>query len=222
MTVPRAFSRRKGPTMQRLFVLVAMLVMALASTSATTAQEATPPAGEQDRPACAATLDSTPTADTDDDADTDLADWQTMTLTDARTGDEFAVADFVGCTVYVETMATWCSTCRAQLEHVATAAEELDPDRFVFIAISVETEISDEDLARYADDASFDWLFSVARPDALKEIVDEFGRESIVPPSTPHLIVNPDGSYGALRTGGTPPEEIVELMTDASGAAAES
>jgi len=208
--------------MQRLFVLVAVLLIALASTSTATAQEATPPAGEQDQPTCAAALDGTPTATADGDDDTDLADWQTMTLTDARTGDEFAVADFVGCTVYVETMATWCGACRAQLEHVATAAEELDPDAFVFIAISVETEISDEDLARYADDASFDWLFSVASPDALREIVDEFGRESIVPPSTPHLIVNPDGSYGDLRTGETTPEEIVELMTDASGAAAES
>ena len=205
--------------MQRLFVLVAMLLMTLTSTSTALAQEATPPAGKQDQPTCAATLDGTPTATTatTEDADTDLAAWQTMTLTDARTGDEFTVGDFVGCTVYVETMATWCSACRAQLEHVATAAKELDPDRFVFIAISVETEISDEDLARYADDASFDWLFSVASPDALREIVDEFGRESIVPPSTPHLIVNPDGSYGDLRTGGTPPEEIVKLMTDASG-----
>ena len=205
--------------MQRLFILVAMLLLTLASTSAATAQDGTPSAGEQDQPTCAAALDGTPTAVVAGD-DADLADWQTMTLTDARTGDEFAIADFVGCTVYVETMATWCSTCRTQLEHAAAAAEELDPDRFVFVAISVETEISDEDLARYADDASFDWLFSVASPDALREIVDEFGRESIVPPSTPHLIVNPDGTYGDLRTGETPPEEIVELMTDASTDAA--
>ncbi len=202
--------------MQRLFVLVAMLLMTLTSTTAAMAQDGTPPAGEQAQPTCAATLDGTPTADSDAGAD-DLADWQTMTLTDARTGGEFAVGDFVGCTVYVETMATWCSNCRAQLENVAEAAKDLDPDRFVFIAISVETEISDEDLARYADDASFDWLFSVADPDALKTIVDELGREAIVPPSTPHLIVNPDGSYGDLRTGRTPPEEIVTLMTDASG-----
>ena len=200
--------------MQRSLVHVVVLafLVVLLSPSSATAEDATPPARAQ--PACAAAADGgTPVAE----PTPELADWQTVTLTDARTGEKFTVGDFLGCTVFVGTMATWCPSCGTQLAYAATAAEELDPDQFVFVAISVETEISDEDLARYADDASFDWLFSVASPDALREIVDEFGRESIVPPSTPHLIVNPDGSYGDLRTGGTPPEEIVKLMTDASG-----
>ncbi len=192
-------------------VVLAFLVMLLAPSTAT-AEHATPSAQEQ--PACAAAVKGgTPAAE----PRSELADWQTTTLVDARTGDEFTVGDFVGCTVYVETMATWCSTCREQLEHVASAAEELDPDKFVFIAISVETEISGDDLARYADDAAFDWLFSVASVDDLKSLVDEFGRESIVPPSTPHLIVNPDGTYDDLRTGVSKPDEIVRLMKDASG-----
>lgn len=197
-------------------VLTLALVLVAASAPAATAQEATPPTAETDRPACAEPPDAggTPAAETD----ATLAGWQTVPLTDARTGDEFTVGDFLGCTVYVGTMATWCPSCRTQLEHVAAAAQELDPDRFVFVAVSVETDISDEDLARYADDAAFAWRFAVATPDALKAIVDEFGRESILPPSVPHVIVEPDGTYGDLRTGYSKPDEIVELMKDASGA----
>ncbi len=158
------------------------------------------------------TAQSTPTTQ----AASALADWQTVALTDANTGHEFAVGDFVGCTVFVGTMATWCPSCQTQLEHVATAAEELDPDQFVFITISVETEISADDLARYAADATFDWRFAVTTPAALRAIVEEFGRESILPPSVPHVIVNPDGTYGDLRTGYSKPDEIVTLMKDAS------
>jgi len=203
--------------MQRSLVHLFALAFLIISISASTAmaQDATPPAAETDQPACAATPDTvgTPTIES---AST-LADWQTITLTDARTGETFTVGDFLGCTVFVGTMATWCPSCGTQLDYVATAAKELDPNQFVFVAISVETEISNDDLARYADDAAFDWLFSVATPNALKAIVDEFGREAILPPSVPHVIVEPDGTYDDLRTGYSKPDEIVTLMKDASG-----
>ncbi len=202
--------------------LATLFAVVLVAPSTVTAQEATPPATSATRPACAATSQAggTPTSvpagsPTPERAST-LADWQTIALTDARTGDAFTLGDFVGCTVFVGTIATWCPSCLTQLDYVATAAEELDPDQFIFITISVETEISADDLARYADDATFDWRFSVATPDALRAIVDEFGRESILPPSVPHVIVNPDGTYGELRTSYSKPDEIVTLMKDAS------
>jgi len=101
--------------------------------------------------------------------------------------------------------------------HVAEALPQLDPERHVVIAISVETDLANEDLARYADNSNLDWIFSVASPDMLRAIVDEFGRDSIVPPSTPHVIVNADGTAGDLLTGLKGPDEIVELMNEASG-----
>jgi len=211
------------PSLVQRTALATLFAVVLVAPSTVTAQEATPPSTSATRPACAATSQAggTPTSvpagsPTPERAST-LADWQTITLTDARTGDAYTLGDFLGCTVFVGTMATWCPSCGTQLNYVATAAKELDPSQFVFVAISVETEISDDDLARYADDAAFDWLFSVATPDALKAIVDEFGREAIVPPSVPHVIVEPDGTHDDLRTGYSKPDEIVALMKDASG-----
>lgn len=197
------------------FIVFACFIIVVIPSSAV-AQDSDSSAARTDKPTCAVTADDLGTPNAEETSS--LAEWQTVPLTDARTGDEFAIGDFVGCTVFVETMATWCSNCRRQLEYVASAAEELDPNQFVFIAISVETEISADDLARYADDAEFDWVFSVATPDALKMIVDEFGRESIVPSSTPHVIVNPDGTYDDLHTGYVEADDIVTQMRDASTA----
>jgi len=189
----------------RIFVLMALL--SLAASPGGAAQNATPPEGDE-LPVC---------ADGAQDDNPELPDWQTLSMTNARTGEEFAVSDFLGCAVYVETMATWCINCLMQMGHVAEALPSLDPDRHVVIAISVETDLPAEDLARYADNSNLDWIFSVASPEVLKAIVDEFGRDAIVPPSTPHVIVNPDGTASDLLTGLKGPDEIVELMNEASG-----
>lgn len=194
----------------RIFVFVALLGLAVAP--GTVAQDATPPVGEG-LPACV--NGSRANAAEAEDAP-ELPEWQTLTMTNARTGEEFAVSDFLGCAVYVETMATWCINCLMQMGNVAEALPNLDPDRHVVIAISVETDLPAEDLARYADNSNLDWIFSVASPEVLKAIVDEFGRDAIVPPSTPHVIVNPDGTAGDLLTGLKGPDEIVELMNEAS------
>ncbi len=193
----------------RIFVFMALL--SLAASPGAVAQTATPPTSDG-LPACA---NGARADDVEDDPE--LPEWQTVTMTNARTGEEFAISDFLGCAVYVETMATWCINCLMQMGNIAEALPDLDPDRHVVIAISVEIELAAEDLAAYADNSNLDWIFSVASPEVLRAIVDEFGRDAIVPPSTPHVIVNPDGSAGDLLTGLRAPEEIVELMNEASG-----
>ena len=193
----------------RIFVFMALL--GLTVSPGAMAQSATPPS-EDVRPACAVTSqDGTPEVG---ETGTGLAEWQTLTMTNVQTGQEFAVSDFLGCTVYVETMATWCINCMMQMTNVAAALPNLDPDRHVVMAISIETQLAPEDLAKYAENSGFDWIFSVASPELLKAIVDAFGRDAVVPSITPHVIVYPDGTAGELRTGGSSPEDIVDMMNE--------
>ncbi|HEV2072370.1 MAG TPA: hypothetical protein VGR29_01895 [Thermomicrobiales bacterium] len=195
-------------------LLGCIVLLGLSTAPAAMAQSATPPS-DDGRPACAAApQDGTP----EEGAETDLAEWQTLTMTDVRTGEDFAVGDFLGCTVYVETMATWCINCMIQMENVAAALPDLDPDQHVVVSISIETELASEDLAKYADNSDFDWVFSVASPEMLKAIVDAFGRDALVPSITPHVIVYPDGTAGSLQTGGASPEDIVDMMNETSEA----
>ncbi len=152
----------------------------------------------------------------DDHAMTDLPAWQTISLTNARTGESFKLADFAGKTVFVEPMATWCTNCRQQLGNVRQATTQAGDD-VIFVALSLETNLSNGDLAAYADDAGFDWLFAVMTPEMLQSLADTFGRSITSAPSTPHFVIRPDGSYTSLVTGIESPEEILGHIQAASG-----
>ncbi len=148
-------------------------------------------------------------ADDSMDAMADLPAWQTVALTDARTGETYTFADFHGQTVFVEPMATWCTNCRRQLGDVATARQTLDGEDVVFVALSVETVLADGDLASYADGNGWPWTFSVLTDEGLRLMVEEFGQTFANPPSTPHFIIRPDGTFTELDTGFESAEELV-------------
>jgi cytochrome oxidase Cu insertion factor (SCO1/SenC/PrrC family) len=143
--------------------------------------------------------------------------WQTIPLTDVRSGQTFTLADFAGKTVFVEPMATWCSNCRQQLGNVAAARDQLSAEEVVFVALSVETNISDADLADYTEQTGFDWTFAVASPELLQELAAIFGTSVVNPPATPHFIIRPDGSYTDLVTGIESPEAIISQLQEAGG-----
>jgi len=137
--------------------------------------------------------------------------WQQVQLTDARTGKAFTLADFAGKTVYVEPFATWCSNCRAQLNNVRTAKDQLD-DQHVFVALSVETNLTTEDIAKYSEAQGFDWVFAVMTPELLKQLTDQFGLTIANPPSTPHFIIRADGTTTDLSTGIKSVEDLVATI----------
>jgi thiol-disulfide isomerase/thioredoxin len=147
----------------------------------------------------------------------DLPAWQTLALTNARTGESFALSDFAGKTVFVEPMATWCSNCRRQLGNVKDARAQLAAEDVIFDGLSVETTIDDATLAGYADDAGFDWLFAVVTPEMLQELAAEFGPTIANPPATPHFVIRPDGSATELVTGIEPAGEIIAQIQAAQG-----
>lgn len=142
----------------------------------------------------------------------DLLPWQTMALTNARTGEPFTLADFAGKTVFIETMATWCPNCREQLSNVKSAAARANPESAVFVAISVETDLPPATLAQYADDNGFDWTFAVATPAMVQALAETFGQTIANPPATPHFLILPDGSHSDLVTGYESGDQILVNM----------
>jgi thiol-disulfide isomerase/thioredoxin len=158
-----------------------------------------------------------PTADAMADTMVEKPAWQTVALTDARTGATFTLGDFAGRTVFVEPMATWCSKCREQMGTLREVQAQLGSDEFVFIALSVETNISSADLAQYADAQGFGWTFAVLTPEALGELVETFGRTISNPPATPHFIIRPDGSATELSTGIEPADALIAKLRAAQG-----
>lgn len=139
--------------------------------------------------------------------------WQELPLTNARTGETFTLADFAGKTVFVEPMATWCTNCRRQLRNVREARAQLEGEEVIFVALSVETNLSADALAEYAEEQGFDWTFAVMTPELLRALVASFGRLIAAPPATPHFVIDPDGSVSELSTGGKSAEQILVEVT---------
>ena len=116
----------------------------------------------------------------------------------------------------MEPFATWCTNCRQQLGYVRQVYSELGDD-VVFITLSVEPNIANEALAKYADDAGFDWIFAAMPPDMLRDLAAVQGQTISNPPSTPHFIIRADGSFTDLKTGFDQADALLSRIEAARG-----
>ncbi len=139
--------------------------------------------------------------------------WATTQLTDVRDGSTFRIADLVAANrvVFVETMAIWCSNCRAQQKDVVKALAGLDPARVTWIGIDVDGSETASDLAAYSDSLGFDWAYAVGSADFLRALSDEFGTQILSPPSTPIVVVGTDGTVTLTEFGHKSVDRIQEL-----------
>ncbi len=79
----------------------------------------------------------------------------------------------------------------------------------VFVALSVEPNIGDAALAAYAADTGYDLVFAAMPAELLQALAAEFGQTIANPPATPHFVIQPDGTAGALVTGIQPVEAVL-------------
>ena len=139
--------------------------------------------------------------------------WATAELTDVRNGMTFRIADLVASdkVVFIETMAIWCSNCRAQQRDVVKALAGLDPDRVVWIGIDVEASESASDLADYSRSLGFDWPYVIGDQAFLRALAAEFGDQVLSPPATPIAVIGTDGTVTLTEFGHKSVDRIMEL-----------
>jgi thiol-disulfide isomerase/thioredoxin len=142
--------------------------------------------------------------------------WQTIALSDARTGAAFTLADFAGKTVFVEPMATWCPNCRSQQRQVIPVYQDLGQgEDYVFISLSVGENIDGATLAAYAEREGFGWTFAIASQELMVALAEVFGRGVLSPPSTPHFVIYPDGSTSDVSYGAESSDALRASLTSA-------
>ena len=137
--------------------------------------------------------------------------WATAPLVDAATGETFRIADLAGKVVIVETMAIWCSNCRAQQGDVQTALSRLPADGVVYVVLDVDPNEDAASLAKYQADNGFVGRYAVAGVDVARALAAEFGDQFLNPPSTPMVIVGTDGTVTQTEFGPKGPDQIVAL-----------
>lgn len=141
--------------------------------------------------------------------------WATATLINVTTGEPFRIADIVssGKVVFLETMAIWCSNCRAQQREATAAFQRLDPGRVEWVAIDVESAETAEALARYREDNGFPFTYAIADAASARALVAEFGDTVLSPPSVNVIVIDPDGRVVHLL-GHKSADEIHDLATE--------
>ncbi len=119
-----------------------------------------------------------------------------LTVVDVRTGASLSIGALAAeRPLLVETMATWCTNCRAQMREVAAAHARAD---FASLSIDVQPNEEPADLAAYADAEGFDWPFARADAQLATALRERFGTAVLSPPGMPKILFLPDGSVTLL------------------------
>lgn len=162
----------------------------------------------------ACTSGATAPADSSSRPNATVADaaWQRATLLDVRSGKSFSVASLRGKLVALEPMAIWCSNCRIQQHEVASALAVLASQDLVYIGVDIDPNEQEDSLAAYASEQGFDWPFVVASRDVARSLAGAFGDQVLSPPSTPLVLVDPDGHVVDVHFGIRRADELEALF----------
>ena len=135
--------------------------------------------------------------------------WANAPLTDVETGETFTIAELAGKPLFIETMAIWCSNCRAQQGRFTEAFAQMAPGTAEYVVLTVDPSKTAEDLARYKSERGFTGRYAVAGKELAKALDAEFGPNAINPPSVPVIFVSPAARWSS-PTGQESVEQIVE------------
>lgn len=143
--------------------------------------------------------------------------WATAELVDVSTGETFRIADHAGKVIVIETMAIWCSNCRAQQGDVQAALKRLPAGSVVYVVLDIQPSESGTSLADYRERNGFEGRYAIAGAQVARALAAEFGDQVLNPPSTPIVIVGVDGRVTLTDFGHKSPDVIVSLA-EAHGA----
>jgi cytochrome oxidase Cu insertion factor (SCO1/SenC/PrrC family) len=190
--------------MRRVVMMMLMLVVLVACAPAASSVPAAPTEPAATTEPAAATVPSesasadTPTADASA-AQPAAPAWLSLPLVNARTGETFTLADFSGKTVLARSMALWCTNCRrGQMRWRDEVMPQVNMENVVFVSLTIETNLTPQDVQAYADENNFGWIFAVATPELLQALTAQFGNGVNVPPSEPQWMIRPNGSVVGL------------------------
>lgn len=97
-----------------------------------------------------------------------------------------------------------------------SAIPELGTENYEYISIVVDTNVTDIEVANYANTQGFDWTFTVASPEFLNAFVNQFGRSVITIGNMGHFVLRPDGSQSQIFLGAPPPAQLIQEIRSVS------
>jgi len=139
--------------------------------------------------------------------------WFNASLTNVQTSEAFTIADLKGKVVLVETMAVWCSNCKAQQGQVKALHAKLGMrDDFSSLGLDIDPNENADQLKKYVDANGFDWSYAVPSADVSREIASLYGDQFLNPPSTPMLIIDRHGVAHPLPFGIKSADDLLNAL----------
>ena len=136
--------------------------------------------------------------------------WMDMTLTDARTKEEFKISDYSGKVVILEMMDPGCPVCKDQvLEIVATL--QVVEDKAIAISVDVGYK-SEAALIAWADKFGGTWSIAQRTKEFGMSLMSDFGGKIIYPGDTPVIIIDPSGNSHVTEPGIKTSATLIELV----------
>ena len=139
--------------------------------------------------------------------------WATASLVDVTTGETFRLADLTGKVLIVETMAIWCTNCRAQQASVEQALTQLPADRVAYVLLDVDPNEDAASLAAYREQRGYTGRYAIASAEVARALAADFGDQFLSPPSTPIVVISTDGTVTRTDFGQKSTDDIVALVT---------
>jgi len=140
-------------------------------------------------------------------------DWFKTTMTDVRTGNSFAISDFSGKVVLIETMAQWCPNCLFQQGETRNLRQQLgNPKDLIVISLDVDVHEDAASLKKYTADFGYDWRFAVVPLEVARALGNLYSAEYLNPPLDPMLLIDRQGNVYQLPYGLKKTEALQKIL----------
>ena len=161
-----------------------------------------------------ATLEAPPT--TTAEPESAEPTWLDIELTDAESGQTYTLASLAGGVVAIEPMAIWCGNCKRQQDNVKSAYSEIESSDVTYISLGIDPGENPQQLAKYADKRGYEWTFSQSPLELSRALSDIFGPQILSAPSTPLIVLDPDGEIVVQEFGFHGPEKLLDILEEAT------
>lgn len=104
-------------------------------------------------------------------------------------GGKTKLADLKGKYVYIDTWATWCGPCRAEIPFLKKVEEKYHGKNIEFVSISIDTKKDYEKWKKFVDEKQLGGVQLIADNDWNSQFVKDFGINSI----PRFILIGPDG-----------------------------
>ena len=140
-------------------------------------------------------------------------DWYKIAMTDVRTGKTFAIGDFAGKVVLIETIAEWCPNCLFQQAATRKMSKQLgNPGDLILISLDVDSNEDEASLKKYTDDFGFEWRFAVAPLEVERAMGNLYNAEYLNPPLEPMLLIDRQGNAHQLPYGQKDADRLQKIV----------